>query len=341
MAINEDRGRLTQLVFGQMAGQVVATAADLGLADLIGDGERSGTELAGKIDADPGAVTRLLRALAALGLLTETTPDSFALTGMGTLLRSDGPDSLLEFVRMFSDPAMLAAWRELGSAVRTGHTTFDQVFGVSFFDHLAANPELSARFNTSMRQATQLVASALPASYHFGRFHTVLDIGGGDGTLLTAVLGAHPGLRGVVYDTASGLAQAGATFQQTGLADRCTTTTGDFFTSVPGGADLYLIKSIVHDWNDDQVNTILGHCRRVIPDNGRLLIIEPVLPEKVDGSVRPGLYLSDLNMLVNVGGRERTLVDFDLLCARAGFTLSDLRLLPGPSGFSLIEATPA
>jgi hypothetical protein len=164
--------------------------------------------------------------------------------------------------------------------------------------------------------------------------------GDGDGTLLATVLAAHPALRGVVYDSPTGLAEAATTLIKTGVADRCSTEAGDFFTSIPPGADLYLMKSVLHDWDDRQVQTILEHRRKVIPDHGRLLIVERVLPERVDGSVRPGVYLSDLNMLVNVGGRERTRAEFERLCTRAGFTATDVRALSAPSWFSLIEATP-
>jgi len=335
------RTQLVQLVFGQMAGQVVATAARLGLADLLGDGERTGTELAEATGTDADALTRLLRALAALDVATETAPGTFRLTEAGALLRTDRPDSVAAFVRMFSDPAMLAAWAELDGAVRTGSTTFDKIFGVSFFDHLGTDDELSALFNASMRQGTQLTARMLPAHYDFGRFHTVADIGGGDGTLLAEVLRANPGLRGIVYDTAEGLAQAGATLSSAGVAERCATTAGDFFAAAPPGADLYLLKSVLHDWSDNRAATILSHCRAQLPEHGRLLVVEPVLPPLVDGTLPPTMYLSDLNMLVNLGGRERTRTDFEQLLARAGLTLTSVTPLPAPAVFSLLEASPA
>lgn len=192
-----DRGQVVQLVFGQMAAQVVATATRLRLADLIGDDELTGVELAEASGTHAGATTRLLRALAALGLLVEARPGSFRLTGAGMLLRTDRPDSLHAFISMFCDPAMLAAWQELDAAVRTGRTAFDEVFGSDFFAYLAEHPELSELFNVAMRQVTQLAARLVPAHYEFSRFHTVADIGGGDGTLIAAVLRGHPGLSGM------------------------------------------------------------------------------------------------------------------------------------------------
>jgi hypothetical protein len=151
MTSMEDRGHLVQLIFGAMAAETIGTAARLGLADRIGDGERSGAELASETAMDPISLTRLLRALASLELLNETSPGRFQLSGSGTLLRTDRPDSMHAFVRMFLDPTILAAWRELDTAVRTRQTTFDQVFGTSFFDHLAANPGAVGQFNAAMR----------------------------------------------------------------------------------------------------------------------------------------------------------------------------------------------
>ncbi|WP_280385560.1 methyltransferase [Nocardia wallacei] len=338
MATAEQRGQIIGLVFGQMAGQLVATAARLHLADALGDGARSGAEIAEIIGTHDLSTTRMCRALAAFGLLTETEPGRFRLTDTGALLRTDRPDSLNSFVQMFSDPAMQAAWGELGTAVQTGKPSFDTIFGVGFFDYLAAHPHLSAQFNVSMRQGTAATARILPQHYAFADFPTVADIGGGDGTLLAAVLGANPDLRGILYDTAEGLAQAAETLSAQGVSERCAVVTGDFFAAAPAGADLYLLKSIMHDWDDERAAVILGHIERVLPAGGRVLIIEPILPDVVDDSVPRNMYISDLNMLVNLGGRERTRAEFETLCATAGLAVSKITQLPPPLGVSLIEA---
>jgi O-methyltransferase domain/Dimerisation domain len=340
MSAVENRLRVVNLVFGAMAAEALFSAARLGIADLFGGDEKAASQVASDLGADPVAVTRLLRTMAALELLVETQPGTFRLTESGNFLRTDRPDSMQSFVEMFGDPAILAAWRELDTAVRTGETTFDKVFGTSFFGHLAMNPELSARFNAAMRQGTAMTATQLPGAYDFAAVHSVADIGGGDGTLLGAVLKAHPHLQGILFDTAEGLAQADATLTDNGVADRCETHIGDFFTSAPAGADLYMLKSVIHDWDDERCRTILGHVRSVIPAHGRLLIIEPVLPPTVDGTMPPQMYLSDLNMLVNVGGRERTRADFETLCSDAGFRLSTVTPLPPPAAFSLLDAEP-
>jgi hypothetical protein len=334
----EVRGTLVQLVFGTMAAQTVGAAVHLGVPDALADEERTASEVADACTTDPDATRRLLRALAALDLLTETSPDTFALTSAGALLRRDHPGSLHTFAAMFTDETMTAAWQRLDQAVRTGNTTFTDVFGTDFFAHLKTRPELSATFNASMSQGAAMTARTLPKRYPFERFHTVADIGGGDGTLLAAILTEHPRLRGILYDTEEGQAQAGPVLAP--VADRVDQHTGDFFTSVPAGADLYVIKSVLHDWPDDTCATILDHCRQTIPADGRLLIVEPVLPDTVDGGISPIMYLSDLNMLVNLGGRERTRDDFDTLCRRTGFTLTDVISL-APTGFCIIEATPA
>ena len=334
----EDRGHIKRLVYGQMAGQIVATAARLGVADAIGAGEATGAQIAETIGAHDLSTTRLCRALAAIGLADEVAPGRFRLSGAGATLRTDHPDSMNPFVRMFSDPTMLSAWRELDTAVRTGAPTFDMIFGTRFFDHLATDAELSEQFNVSMRLGTTMGAQLLPQHYDFSSYRTVADIGGGDGSLLAAILDAHPDLRGILYETTEGAAQAADTLARHGVSDRCTVVTGDFFTDAPDGADLYVLKSIVHDWDDDRAATILGQIHRVASTDARLLLIEPVLPDRVDGSLPDSFYVNDLNMLVNLGGRERTRTEFDSLCARAGFTMTDSTPLPPPAPVSLIEA---
>ncbi|QUR68262.1 methyltransferase [Mycobacterium spongiae] len=340
MEASAGRARLGALVFGAMAAEAVFAAAQLRIADVISDGQRSCDDIAAEIGALPTALARLLRVLAALELLAEPVPMQFRLTEAGQLLRADQPDSMLAFVRMFGDPVMLSAWRELETAIRTGETPFERIYGTGFFEHLSANPDLSERFNAAMRQGTAVAARQVLRHYDFGAFRTVADIGGGDGTLLAAVLVNHPSTRGILYDTAAGLAQAGATLAKAGVGDRCEVRTGDFLEAAPPGADLYIVKSVLQDWDDDNAGTILAHIRAVVPDHGRLLIIEPVLPERVDASAPVTMYLGDLNMLVNLGGRERTLAELKRLCEEAHFsTASTIRLAP-PVALSMLEATP-
>ncbi|MFC7327925.1 methyltransferase [Marinactinospora rubrisoli] len=335
------RGDVFRMASGFMAAQVAGSAARLRVMDRIGDGERTAEALAAECGTDAQAMLRLLRAMAALGLLAENAPGRFSPTVAGSLLRTDLPGSVHAFVLMLTDPALTRAWEHLEVSIRTGRTAFDGVFGTDFFSYLGEDAELSARFNTAMSDTTRATAAALPEYCDFGRFRTVVDVGGGDGTLLAQVLSAHPALRGIVFDTHEGLAQTEETLRRAGVGERCSLASGDFFAAVPGGGDLYLLKSVLHDWDDERAVTILGNCRRVIPGHGRLLIIEPVLPATVDASVPAILYLNDLNMLVNLGGRERTRAEFAALCERAGFTLASVTPLWPPHEFSLIEAVPA
>ncbi|MFE0136784.1 methyltransferase [Streptomyces sp. NPDC059037] len=330
-----------RLVFGSMAAQTVRAAARLKVMELIGDKQRSAAEIAADAGASTQPMTRLLRALTSLGLLREHTAGSFSVTPAGALLDPTRPDSLSALVGMFTEPTMLRAWEHLDDSVRTGDIAFDAVFGKDFFSHLKELPALSAEFNAAMSQAATATAAALPLAFDFGRFTTVADVGGGDGTLLGGVLRAHPALTGVIYDTQEGLAQAPTTLERQGLTERCSLVAGDFFRSVPEGADLYLMKSILHDWTDDQAVTILAHCREVLPPAGRVLIVEPVLPEVVDPETAGLTYLTDLNMLVNVGGRERTRADFEDVCRRAGLSLTSVTPLTQAPPFCLIEATAA
>ncbi|MEU2561429.1 methyltransferase [Streptomyces longispororuber] len=311
-------------LYGSLAAQTLRAAVRLRVVELIGDDRLHATDLAARTSTAAQPMTRLLRALASLGVLREHTAGTFSVTPTGALLDPAHPGSLTSLVRVFTEPALLRGWEHLDHSVRTGDVAFDKVFGTDFFGHLRAHPELSAEFNAAMSQATRHIAAVLADAVDFGRFTTVVDVGGGDGTLLGAVLSTYPALRGVVYDTEEGLAQAPATLRRHGLAERCALTAGDFFRSVPEGGDLYLLKSVVHDWSDEQVVTILGHCRAALPPDGRVLIVEPVLPDVVDPAT-PGLtYLTDLNMLVNVGGRERTRADFERVCRAAGLSVASV-----------------
>jgi hypothetical protein len=333
-----DQRHVMRLVFGTMAAQTLGAAARLGIVDVLGDGERAAGDVAADCGAQPQTVLRLLRAMAGLELLAEPRPGIFRVIPAGHLLGTRHPGSLATLAKVFTDPQMVRAWENLAEAVRTGEPAFPHVFGKGFFERLEEFPELSAQFNASMSEATRATAAVLPEYYDFGRHGTVVDVGGGDGTLLAAVMRAFPSVRGIVYDTPHGLAQAAGTMERAGVADRFSAVTGDFFASVPEGGDLYLLKSVIHDWNDEQCATLLRNCREVLPAHGRVLIVEPVLPPTVEPAWA-GRYLSDLNMLVNLGGRERTHEDFTALCERAGFAAPTVTPLPDPSPFSLIEAT--
>lgn len=344
-ALSTARSTLMNALFGTIVTQAVGLAARMELADAIGTGERHVDDLAARYDIPADRLNRLLRALACMRLCDEPRPGVFRLTEAGALLRGDHPHSRLALAKLLTDRAMQDAWLHLETSVRTGRTAFDEVFGMPVFEYLARNPELSTTFNLAMSQRTKGdgVTDTLPDHYDFSRFTAVTDVGGGDGTLLTAVLRRHTALEGTVFDTAEGVAQATLTLDAADLGGRCKVVAGDFFESVPGGSDLQMIKSVLHNWDDDRAVEILRHCREVLPDHGRLLIIEPILPERVnpeDESLEDP-YLSDLNMMLLIGGRERTLADFTALCERAGLSVTDVVELPRHVDFGVIEAKPA
>ncbi|MZD03560.1 methyltransferase [Streptomyces sp. SID5785] len=336
-----DRGALMSTVFGHMAAQALAAAVRLGIADRLDAQPRDAADVAAALGTHPDATCRLLRALAAAGLTTETAPGAFTLTGRGALLRTGRADSMAGFVGMFLDPAMIGSWARLDDSVRTGRPVFEELFGTDFFGHLAAHPELSRAFDASMRQGGRAAAALLPPALGLSGARAVTDVGGGDGALLAAVLTAYPHLRGVLFELPRVAAEAGRVLGEAGVADRCEVVTGDFFASVPAGSDVYLLKGVVHDWDDARAAAILARVRAVLPPGGRVLIVEVVLPETVDGSQSPMMYLGDLNMLVNVGGRERTAAQFRELCARAGLAVTAVTRMPEEIGLSVVEAAAA
>ncbi|VFA91160.1 Multifunctional cyclase-dehydratase-3-O-methyl transferase tcmN [Nocardia farcinica] len=331
--------RLMNMMFGTICSQVVGTAARLGLADHLGEDELDYRELAARTDTHPGALARLLRALAALEIVVETGPGTFRLGEAGLPLRTDRPDSQAAAVLLFTDPALLDSWKLTEEAVRTGRPTFETLYGTDFFSFLATRPELSERFNATMRQVSLPIAHLVPVSYDFTRHRTVVDVGGGDGTLIAQILRGARSVRGVVFDSPTGVAEAASTLAAAGVAERCRVEAGDFFTAVPAGGDLYVLKNILHDWDDDRCVTILDRCRAVVPADGRVLIVESVLPDTVD-TADPAPYLTDISMLVNMGGQERTRAEYERLCRRAGFAVVAAHPTVFPTSYSLLEAMP-
>jgi hypothetical protein len=323
------RDRLLQLICGFTAAQTIAVAAELRLADALTDGPRSAEQLAATVAADAPSLRRLLLALACLGVLTRTGPDQYALAPLGEPLRSDAPNSVRELATMICGDAAWRAWGALGHSIRTGETAFRHVFGTGPFEHYGKDPALAANFNAAMADHARFLAPSIAAGFDFSRFSTLVDVGGGDGTLLSALLRAVPTLAGTLLDTPAGAAAAPATLAAAGVADRGRVVEGDFFVSVPPGADAYLLKSIVHDWTDEECRRILANCRRAVPEHGTLLLVEPVLPVVPDPRAA-GIAISDLNMLVNTGGRERTESDFAALMRSAGFHLSYVSPPLGP-----------
>jgi hypothetical protein len=323
---------------GAMATLAIGAAARLGLADAIADVGQDVADLATHFDVPPERLVRLLRALTSLGLCVQQDAQRFSLTGAGELLRARHPQSLHAYLLLCSHPVMLQPWSRLENSIRTGGAAFDEVFGVPAFSYLAVRPELSAIFNAAMSQGTRHSIATLLDHYDFGRFRSVTDVGGGDATLIAAILDRHPNLTGVVFDTGAGVGQAAETLDFHGVSGRCSIVAGDFFDSVPAGADLYVLKSVIHNWDDERAAVILRNCREAMANGGTVLIIDPVLPDSAvasDAAENP--YLVDLNMLVICAGKERTRADFAQLCNAAGLSIVDVHDVPSDVGFGLIE----
>jgi hypothetical protein len=329
---------LLDMVFGYATAQIIHVAARLGIADQLADGAKTSAQLAAATATHASSMYRLLRALACLGVVTEIERDRFELAPAGAQLRIDAPDSVRALVMLFCGDEVWRSWGELEYSVRTGRPAWERVTGMSSFEFFAQHPDQSATFNAAMADHTRSVAPAIIGSYDFSQFATLVDVGGGDGTLIAAVLSAVGGMQGVLYDLPAGVEAAAKTLAAAGVTDRCRVVTGDFFASVPDGADAYLLKSVIHDWDDERAAAILRSCRRAMPAGGKVLVVEPVLPPNVESPESTGTVMSDINMLVNTGGRERTEDEFRDLYASADF---ELRGIFGEGDYRVLEGTPA
>ncbi|WP_165975558.1 methyltransferase [Actinomadura rubrisoli] len=332
------RSPLIDLAFGYMPAQMLHVAAELGLADALHGEPRSSAELAKETGAHAPSLLRLLRALAVLGVVEQRERDLFALTAEGARLRSDAPDSIRSLIRLFCGPDVWRTWGDMAETLRTGEYAWLRVTGKTPFEFFDTNEELSVTFNRAMAEHTRDVAPALIGAHDFRRHRTVADLGGGDGTLIAAILRAAPGARGILYDLPAGLAAAPKTLRD--LADRCDIVPGDFFESVPEGADAYVLKSVLHDWDDEKAATILRTCRAAMRPDARVLVLEQIVPEMVAPDTM-GTLMNDLNMLVSTGGRERTEEEFRALLADAGFGVVAITGPAAPSNYHVIEARPA
>jgi ubiquinone/menaquinone biosynthesis C-methylase UbiE len=322
------------LITGYWISQAVGVIALLGVADQLGEGPRDSSELARVVGADPGALYRVLRLLASIGVFVEVTPGSFGLTALGETLRSDALGSVRNFAITETAPGHWLPWGRLPESVRTGRPMAREALGMELFDWYAQNPEEAGFFNAAMGNLSALAASELVRVYDFSTVQTVADIGGAHGVLLAAILRANPTARGILCDLPHVIATAEEVIAAEGLSERCELVSCDFFEAVPEGADLHLLKQIVHDWDDERATQLLRTCHRALAPGGKLLLIEMVIPP--DNRPTPAQAM-DLNMLVMLGGRERTEEEYQRLFQEAGFRLE--RVIPTHSPFSVIEAT--
>ena len=279
---------------------------------------------------------RLMRTLASLGILTERPEQRFALTGLGEALKTGAPGSARSSLIFSGSPWAQSGWDNVVYSVQTGKPGFEKAQGVAFFDYLAQHPEDASLFSEMMVGLHNQEPPAVAAAYDFSVFKTIVDVGGATGNMLAAVLSRHAGPRGILFDRPHVVKDAPALLDAKGVSDRVTIEPGDFFESVPAGADAYILSHIIHDWNEDQCLTILGHVRKAMNPAGRLLIVEMVLPS--GDAPHPGKML-DMTMLVQLGGQERTEAEYASLLGKAGFRLT--RVVPTNSAASIVEAVVA
>jgi hypothetical protein len=300
---------------GAMAVQAIHVAAKFALADLVASGPKSIKELAEATHTHGSSLGRFLRALTSLGIFVEDTTGRYGQTALSDTLRSDHPESMRPFAMMVGAHFF---WKPLGAleeTVRTGQPSFERVYGAPFFEYLAGHSDDAAVFNAAMSSSPDYLA-AIAGAYDFSRFERMVDVGGGHGLLLAGILSANPRLCGVLYDLPAVVAGASA-LRQEPISQRCEIIGGDFFQGVPAGADAYLLKGIIHDWNDEAALKILKNCRRAIRPDGKLLVVEAVLT----GSTDPATALMDMLMMVLTSGRERTESEFQSLLQEAGFSM--------------------
>lgn len=325
-------GRIVQLAMGALLTQALYVAAKLGVADMLSDGPQKVSRLAERTQTNEEALYRTLRALASEGIFRETEPGVFDLTPSAATLRTDAPNSMRNCMIFMGEEYHWKAWAKMLHSVRTGETGWKEAHGAEVFDYFAEHAEEAEIFNRAMSDMSLSTAPAVVEGYDFSNIKTLADIGGGHGLLLAHVLKANPQMKGVLFDVPQVVEGADSLLEAEGVADRVEKVAGDFFKSVPKGADAYMMKFIIHDWDDERSRLILKNVHAALPQEGKVLLIETVVPE---GNEPHHSKIIDLEMLVSPGGKERTEREYGELLKSAGFRLA--RVVTTKSPYSVIE----
>jgi ubiquinone/menaquinone biosynthesis C-methylase UbiE len=322
---------------GYLITQLLYVAAKLGIGDALAESPRSADALARELGVRAPALRRVLRGLAAEGILEERPEGAFSLAAAGECLRSGSPNSLCGAI-IARGELYYRATAGLLEALRHGGSGFERVHGKPLFAQLAEDAERSAIFQRSMSDRARHEAEAVVAAYDFGRFRRVVDVGGGEGVLLAAILRQAPQLRAVLMDQPPVVERARARFEAEGLAQRCEFVSGDIFAQAPAGGDLYVLSRVLHNWDDEAARAVLARCRRAIAETGTLLLVEVAVPERaIDNAAAIRM---DLHMLALLAGRERTAAEYERLLAAAGFRLTRTIPTRSPAGIAVLEAVP-
>ena len=327
------RDRLRQMLPDIRVIQMIYVAAKLNIADLLSEGPVTVEELANTCNAHAPTLYRLLRALASLGIFTEVEPMKFGLTELAELLRSDVPESMQTKALWLGEPWRWRPFGELLYSVQTGQPAFNHVFGQNIFDYLLAKPDAAAIFNQTMTEGTNIQGTAVADLYDFSHASMVIDIGGGHGSLLAAILKHYPLSQGTIFDHPAVLEDADSLLSTEGVLERCKLVGGDFFEELPKGGDIYILKHIIHDWDDERALSILRNCHAAMEKQASLLIIEWVIPP---GNDRHHGKILDIEMLTLFGSQERTEAEYHKLLSMAGFKIKSI--LPTPANVDIIEA---
>lgn len=326
---------MLQMISGFWISRAIYIIAKLGIADHLAGGPKTAEEIAAATGTHSGAIYRIFRALSSVGVLTEEADQRFGLTPLSETLRTDAPGSLRAFATVELGEEHYPAWGELLYSVKTGEIAFDRHFGMPIWEFFAKNPENARTFDDAMTNVSLAIKDAILASYDATTIRKLTDIAGGHGSLLAAILKSNPEMKGVLFDLPGVTEGARKRIEAEGLSDRCEVIAGSFFESVPEGADAYIMKWIIHDWDDERSIAIFKNIRRAIAEGGKLLLVEAVVPP---GSEPHFSKFIDLNMLVMTGGRERTEEEYRRLLEAGGFKLT--KVIPTDSPMSIIEAAP-
>jgi SAM-dependent methyltransferase len=329
---------LLGIVFDSWKSQAIYVAAQLRIADLLIEEPRTAEELSVATNTDSPSLYRLLRALTTIEICREREDGAFELLPMGEFLRSETADSIRSTI-IFSCGYQWPVWGNLLYSVQTGKSARQYLTGAEGFQHLERDPELAATFSQSMSEIARLVAPGIVQAYDFSKMKRVVDVGGAHGELLATILAANPALRGVLFDLPHAAEHARSHMANAGVVDRCEFVSGDFFKSVTPDADGYVLKSVVHDWNDERSQVILENCRRAMAPGAKLLLVERVVPGRLEASpAHHQIVRSDLNMLISLAAQERNEDEFRRLLDASGFRIT--RIIPVGFAYSIIEAIP-
>lgn len=325
---------LVQMLFGYRVTQAIYVATKLGIADLLEGCPKSADDVAEAVGADPSALRRLLRALVNLGLVSEDEGGRFALTALGDPLRSGASDSVRATAIMYGDECYWQSWGNLLYSVKTGKPAIEHVFEKGLFQYFEQNSELAETFNEAMAEGAEQHSQNMLEAYNWSGINTVVDVGGGRGTLIGSILQAHRQMQGILIDLPRIIEEAPKHLKSKGVGARCQVIGGDFFEAVPEGGDIYILSRVINDWDDERAITILKNCRRSMTDDAKLIVVEQVI---IAGNKHLSL-LGDLNLLVTLSGRARPESEYRAIFDEAGFSLA--KIIPIRVPFAIIEATP-